>query len=52
VAVSPGLGELTAWFAGGRPLAEQYSLIQIPPATPASATTGALRSTVGDPATA
>lgn len=33
VAVSPGLGELTAWFAGGRPLAEQYSLIQIPPST-------------------
>ncbi len=31
VAVSPGLQELTAWLIGGQPLADHYSLIQIPP---------------------
>lgn len=31
VAVSPGLQELTAWMLGDEPLAEHYSLIQIPP---------------------
>ncbi len=31
VAVSPGLQELTAWLVSGQPLAEHYSLIQIPP---------------------
>jgi glycerophosphoryl diester phosphodiesterase len=31
VAVSPGLQELTAWLVTGQPLAEHYSLIQIPP---------------------
>ncbi len=31
VAVSPGLQELTSWLLAGQPLAEHYSVIQIPP---------------------
>lgn len=31
VAVSPGLQELTAWLLEGEPLAEHYSIIQVPP---------------------
>jgi glycerophosphoryl diester phosphodiesterase len=31
LALSPGLQELTAWLVAGEPLAEHYSVIQVPP---------------------